>query len=125
MKLTKAYKQENINRFYSKHNIWSKDDLIRAAERKGSCFFSKDTMRFFSSKVVDMMFPAKNGVYFVTSELCDVYRQGPRKFTVRFYNPIDGDIKTIGEFGDYSTKANALTSALNCAFDSLNANELK
>lgn len=119
---TKKYKLEQINKYYVFNSIWSINDLIRAAENKGSHFFDKGAMKFFKSHILNDIFPSKNGVYFVTSEKKG-FNDNRRAFTVRFYNRKDGDIKTISEFGGYDTKATALTGALNCAYDGLDREE--
>lgn len=70
------------------------------ARQHGSHFFDPDTMRFFRSRVGDKMYPAPDGIYFVTSEQYDA--SSPRLYTVRFMNE-KGDISTIGEFQGYAT----------------------
>lgn len=120
--ITKAYKLDRINKYYSIHSINSIVGVERLAERKGSHFFSPDTMRFFKSKVIYDVFPSKNGVYFVTSEKKS-FSDNTRVFNVRCINLETGSIDTIGGFGAYSTKATALTAALSCAFDSLDSGE--
>ena len=122
MKITKKYKQEKINKYYAIHSINSIVGVERLAERKGSHFFEKDTMRFFKSRVIYDVFPSKNGVYFVTSEKKG-FSDNTRVFNVRFIDINTGSIDTINGFGAYETKAQALTAALNCAFDSLEPNE--
>lgn len=117
---TKKYKLEQINKYYSIHSINSIVGVERLAERKGSHFFSPDTMRFFKSKVIYDVFPSKNGIYFVTSEK-KCFNDYTRVFSVRFIDINTGDIKTI--YKGYSTKATALTGALNCAYDSLDREE--
>jgi hypothetical protein len=113
MKTTKAQKLETLKPFYNLTQIYSTYDI----ERKHKGFwFSKDTIRFFKSKVVDEVFPTNNGkVYFVSSEKNQLHDK--RAFTVRCYNIKDDFISTIGEFQAYETKTQALTAALNCAYD--------
>lgn len=88
------------------------DEVKRRAEKHGSHFFDKDTMRFFSSRVSELMWVdgdrkdyETNPIYFITSE----QDRGPykhsgstRAFSVRKIDE-DGDIDTIGEFQGYST----------------------
>ena len=93
-------------------DIYSADDIVR--KHRGH-YFSKDTMRFFKSKLIQDVFPTDSGrVYFVTSE------QGPdgvRAFSVRCYSIVQDDISTVGEFRGYESRAKALTAALNCAYN--------
>lgn len=121
--ITKKYKLERINKYYSVHNINSIVGVERLAEKHGSHFFSPDTMRFFKSKTLYDVFPSKNGVYFVTSEKKG-FSDNTRVFNVRFIDINTGSISTIGGFGAYETRAQALTGALNCAFDSLESDEV-
>jgi hypothetical protein len=75
----------------------------------GGHFFDADTMRFFRSRIGSRVFTGPGGIFFVTSE----QRTGmdgterPRTYTVRQFNPLDGDIRTVGEFGGYRTEAAA------------------
>ena len=74
--------------------FYTSNDIER---RHKGCFFSPDTMKFFKSRVLSEVFEGEGGVYFVTSE------KGPsgdakRMFTVRQYNPLTDNIKTIGKF---------------------------
>lgn len=88
------------------------DEVKRRAEKHHSHFFDKDTMRFFSSRVSELMWVdgdrkdyQTNPIYFITSE----QDRGPyqhsgsvRAFTIRRIDA-DGDIDTIGDFQGYST----------------------
>ena len=112
MKLTKKQKQENINQFYNKHNIWSASDII--SRHKGH-FFDRATMKFFNSRVIQDVFCGVDNCYFVTNERYD--SSNPRLFTLRKYNPSTDSIETVGEFQAYETKFLALTAALGAAFD--------
>lgn len=113
--ITKKQKRESLLPYFRLNNIYSVNDIKR--KHKGF-WFSKDTMRFFKSKLVQDVFPANKGkVYFVSSE------KGPdmvRKFSVRCYNLATDSISTVGEFGGYETKTKALTAALNVAYDDVN-----
>lgn len=114
---TKDYKQSRIKPFYMLNDIFSVNDI----ERKYSGYwFSKDSMRFFKSKVIQDVFPVKGKLFFVSSEQNG---SDKRKFTVRCFDIKANDIKTIGEFQGYETKTKALTAALNCAYDSLESKE--
>lgn len=72
-------------------------------------FFSKDTMRFFRSRVLQDVYQGPGGVYFVTSEKAcfDDYK---RVFTVRKYDPIERLVSTAGDFAQL-TKYKAIKAA--------------
>lgn len=96
---------------FQKHGIYSATDLIRDYERKtNGYFFRKDTMTFFKSRVSDKVYPGARIIYFITSEKFD--HLNPRKYTLRFYRPVDGLIDTIGEFQSYNTMTAAARAAI-------------
>lgn len=68
----------------------------------GNFFFSKDTMRFFSSKVIG---GTDDNGYFITSEQFVPFDgpAHPRTFTIRHFDFETGEIRTVGEFQRYST----------------------
>jgi hypothetical protein len=87
-------------------------EIRYANERLGHHWFKPDTMRFFGCRVGSAVY---GGRYFITSEQ-DTYVSstgspgawyGRRLYTVRMANH-DGSIETIGEFGAYETRAQAL-----------------
>lgn len=82
-------------------------DIKAANAAAGFFFFSKDTMRFFSSKVESKVYEGPGGVYFVTSE--QMGEEGPRKYRVRRFEPETGRIvPPPGErFMEYATKESA------------------
>lgn len=84
------------------------DDLKRANERAGSCFFSKETMRFWYSRVSEKVYRNAYGMYIVTSEKTHDYAE--RYYTVRYATP-DGHIFTVGEFMQYGTAYQAHKAA--------------
>jgi len=112
MRLTKKQKQEMINEFYNKHNIWSVNDIDR---RHRGHFFSPSAMKFFNSRVIQDVFCGVNNCYFVTSERYDA--NSPRLFTLRKYDPSTDNFETVGDFQAYESKAVALSAALGAAFD--------
>lgn len=114
MRITKQMKKQAIRQFHSITGIYHIDDV--KSKSKGF-FFNKDSMKFFSSRLVDEVFPSNKEVFFVTSEKFD--HKSPRLFTVRVLDLGSGSIITVGEFQGYETKTQALTAALNCAYDSL------
>lgn len=82
---------------------------IEEADRKaGRCFFEKDTMQFFRSKIAS--YEVWDGRYFITSEQnWGLTTRGPRLFTIReAVEDTDGfRINTVGEFQAYGTLARA------------------
>jgi hypothetical protein len=91
-------------------NNYQTIDEIRAAHMaSGGHFFSPSTMRFFSSRILSPVFP---GGYFVTSERDSTGHawDGERRYTVRVCRP-DGQIDTVSDHGQFSTRSAALTWA--------------
>jgi hypothetical protein len=105
---------------YQRSTVHTTADLRAIADHAGSYFFSRDTMRFFKSRLLSGVYPA-NGheategamFYFVTSE---AYGDDPRHYTVRravLGSHRDGlpaiDIDTVGEH--HATPAEARRAA--------------
>jgi hypothetical protein len=89
------------------------DDIRSANERIGHHFFDRATLRFFSSRILDDVFPAADGSgsYFATSE------RGPgmpRRYTVRLARS-DGSVVTAGEFQAYGSARAAKVAARHLA----------
>lgn len=95
-----------LGKFYSIEAIES------ANARAGRFFFSKDTLRFFQSRIGSRVYRGASGWYFVTSERYGL--RYPRHYTVRKANP-NGTIDTIGEFGDYDNRRTAHSAAAHFA----------
>jgi len=115
MRVTKQDKLRLLKSNYSKHNVWSTDDLKRL--HRGH-FFSPDTMRFFASRLIQDVFPTASGlVYFVTSEKA-CFNDPSRVYSVRCYN-IQND--SFNSEGKLDTRAQALSLALELAYQ----NEVK
>lgn len=91
------------------------DAIKRAHRARGGYFFSPEWMRFFGSRVLSPVFP---GGVFITSERDTPRVPGPaawdsqRRYTVRVCRP-DGDIDTLSDFGQFPTRAAAITWARN------------
>ena len=92
------------------------DEIKRRAEKGSPHFFDKDTMRFFSSRISELMWSEgelkdyqKSNIYFITSE-ADKGRThhagSARAFTVRIIDA-DGDINALGKFQGFSTLGEA------------------
>lgn len=70
--------------------------MVRAAESAGNQFFSKETLKFWGSKVLKASIsPVPDGAYFITSEL-DAMDED-RRYTIRRISD-EGKIETIGDF---------------------------
>ena len=85
-------------------------------EQHGGYFFSKDTMKFFRSKIASSnAVQIGDKAYFITSEQF-VPSEGspaPRKYTVREVDMNSGDIKTHGDFNQLErSKAQAFIANL-------------
>lgn len=72
---------------YQRTHVHTAADIRAIADHAGSHFFSRDTMRFFSSRLLEGVYPdgdskAMPGAafYFITSE---AYDDAPRHYTVR------------------------------------------
>ena len=105
---------------YQRTHVHTTADLRAIADHAGSFFFSRDTMRFFKSRVLEGIYPGGDSkavpgavFYFVTSE---VYGDAPRHYTVR--RAVLGiqrddrpaiDIATVGEH--HATPAEARRAA--------------
>lgn len=85
-------------------------EIIDAADKAGSHYFSADTMAWFKSKVYDDVF---NGNVFVTSEKPPY---GSRHYSVR-RAIVDSagrfHVETIGEFGQFGSLKSAREAARN------------
>ena len=103
---------------FLKSGNYLEDEVRSRSDRKGGYFFDKDSMRFFSSRVSELMWQ-KGGsndpsyktkdIYFITSEADRGYIKhsgSTRAFTIRKANA-DGDIKTVSEFQEYPTLGEA------------------
>ena len=83
--------------------------IQRANENAGRHFFSRNSMRFFNSRVHDAVY---GGCVFVTSERNNMPYSSPqpRVYTVRIAME-DGSIETYGSLGDYPTRSAAHNEA--------------
>ncbi len=91
------------------------EEIQEANERLGHHFFSKDTMRFFSSRIGTTIY---GGCLFVTSEqnksIINGKRQ-PRGYTVRIARE-DGSLNTVSDFNKL-TRSQAISLAKLLASD--------
>ena len=90
------------------YNFATMAQIRETNKATGRKFFERDTMRFFDSRVHGQVY---GGRYFITSErFHGSSGSGPRRYTVRFAKD-NGDITTVGEFGQYESLAAARTAA--------------
>jgi hypothetical protein len=88
--------------------------LKRLHENNGGYFFSKESMRFFSSRIHSDVY---GGCVFVTSEQNSSRRyEYSRLYTVR-YMDADGSTRTVGEFQGFDTRSKAHTFAKNIGIE--------
>jgi hypothetical protein len=81
----------------------SMGDIVKIHEDKGKPFFSRDSMRFFRSRLSESGYVIGKKAYFITSEqFHDQYRTAPRMYTVRVMDTITGSVSDIGEFNKLS-----------------------
>lgn len=90
--------------------INSIEQLKRAVTDSGSHFFDADTMRFFNSRVSDMIVKHGNYIYFITSEK-NRYNY-PRAYTIRRLAH-SGNIDSVGEFQEFESLSRAKTALKN------------
>lgn len=87
---------------YEWYDFTSTEDIKR--NHRGY-WFSKDTMKFFQSRIGQNVYYGKDLLFFVSSE-----RQNydtPRLYTVRAYDPKHDRVQTVGEFQGYKTSGGA------------------
>ena len=83
-------------------------ELKQRNQAGGGYWFTPDTLRFFSSRIMGDLFPGTDHVYFVSSER----REGEaRRYTVRRLNGETGRVDTVGDFQRYASRSGALRAA--------------
>lgn len=95
-------------------NEWTMSRIINSASGH---FFSRDNMRFFSSRLSEEVFEGPGGIFFVTSERQD--ERHPRRYTVREFRPRNGSVHTTSEFQQFKTIRGAKNYAKRCADGSM------
>jgi len=76
----------------------------------GFYFFSRGALEFFSSRIHPAVYEGPGGVFFVTSERCRPFHRHSRAYTVREFHT-GGDVRTHGEFQEYSYRQAAHSAA--------------
>ena len=73
-------------------------NLIHRYERAThGCYFSNDTMKFFSAKTYEPVYRVKNTEVFVDS-VRDTWNRQPRQYRVKEWNGADSSIDTVTEY---------------------------
>lgn len=91
--------------------MWTIDKMKMALAEANHHFFDAGTMRWWNSRVLSEVYEGAGGVFFVTSERCDLdpTRQLPRVYTVRRFIPLAGNgeptVTTVEPFGVLKKRA--------------------
>ena len=120
MKCLKLIPREE-KRAMSSYDWYSFTDTNDIQRHHRGYWFSKDTMRFFQSRISQNVYYGKDLLFFVSSE-----RQNydtPRLYTVRAYDPKNDRIQTVGEFQGYKTSGGANKAAERLALESFHVQE--
>ena len=81
--------------------MWNIARIKQINAERGFHFFDSSTMQFFRSRVLSQTFEGNNAVYFVTSEqFVGSEYTAPRKYTVRAFNLLTADIRTVKPFNE-------------------------
>ena len=115
-KIDKIKNKKITMKQFNESGAYLEDEVRRRSDKKGGHFFDKDAMRFFSSRVSELMWQKgdvknyqTNPIYFITSEQDRGHIQhagSVRAFTVRKADA-DGNIDTVGEFQGHATLGDA------------------
>jgi hypothetical protein len=85
--------------------FWTIKRIKEANASAAKYFFAPDTMRFFDSHVLHTVYEGNGGIFFVTSERCTIRNfSSPRKYTVREFDPLSGNVFTYGPFNEYDRR---------------------
>lgn len=84
------------------------DEVIQINREKGHYFFSRESMKYFNSKI-ETSGNLIDDRFFITSEQFVPlgYSPDPRRFTVREFFRDTGSIETVGDFKMFGNKQNA------------------
>ena len=74
-------------------------DVKKINAENGYYFFSRDTMRFFGTRIMSSLY--KNNT-FITSDFTS-FERNKRKFTVRVFDPVSGSVETAKDKDGNST----------------------
>jgi len=93
-----------VTEFINEIGIYNLGDIKRNHD---GYWFSKDTMRYFNSRISEELFfdPDKKLIYFVSSERMNLDNR--RLYTIRSYDPKLKSVDTFGEFQEYDSLSKA------------------
>lgn len=74
---------------------WTMAEIKAANAAAGFNFFSRETMKYFASRIEGGPYCGPGGVFFVTSEKTNFGPECNRDFTVREFFPDSGDVRTL------------------------------
>lgn len=96
--------------FYNEHQIYNLHDLENHYRRlTGGHWFDPSSMRFFNTRLSNELLHDGGKFYFVSSEQQSGWGGDyPRMYSIRTYDPVTGQIETVGEFQEYATRAAAI-----------------
>lgn len=83
------------------------EEVKQSNREHGFHYFSRDTMRFFSSRVSDRAYKVGDKAYFITSEKHRLTANNPRKWTIRVIDLITGKVNTVGRFQEFNSHREA------------------
>lgn len=86
------------------------EQIKQANRARGNNWFARDTMRYFRTRIMSRVFPCGDGALFVTSDRHPCRAGWCRRYSIRRVDAA-GDIHTVGEFGAWCTRAQALAEA--------------
>jgi hypothetical protein len=92
--------QEELYELAKSKPYWTLAEIEDYCQRFGSHWFSKDTLRFFRSRISDIVHCGPGGVFFVSSERCTWGDGYARAYSVRQFNPegaADPNVNLIDE----------------------------
>ena len=98
---------------FIKTGLYLIDDVKERAEKGSRYFFSKETRRFFSSRISELCWIKNQDIFFITSESdSSSNTSNQRMYTIRKCD-ILGKIETIGNFQEFLTISQARKSLKN------------
>lgn len=88
--------------------VISIETVKRINAKFGFHYFSRETLRFFSSRISTCAYQIGNKAYFITSEKNTFTANNPRKYSIRVMDLTNGNIDTIGEFQEFNSHREAM-----------------
>jgi hypothetical protein len=80
---------------------WTMAGIRAKNKAAGYHWFDKASIRFFDTKLPNIVKQGPGGVYFVSSEqFHGSMRSAPRRYTVRSFDPVTGEVDTVGPYNE-------------------------